>query len=200
MPDPMRSRLVRIACATVALTLVAGAGRAAEKIESHWKDPAWKTPLSNVYVVAVRPSAERRIWWEDGFVTGLTRYHVRATASYQKFRDAPPDTQQVIAEVRAGGVDGVLGNAGLTDATAERHHPYHYAPHRDGLGASLVHQHLSGGADRGPGFAHRGEHRALDPGRGVGHRRRRSPDMDRRAPHQQGRELRQGPKGGLGRA
>jgi hypothetical protein len=122
MPIPMRFRFAFPASAAVALGLVAGAagvGSAAEKVVSQWKDPAWKTPLANVYVVAVRPGAERRIWWEDGFVTGLTRYHVRATASYKKYRDAPPDTQQVIAEVRANGYDGLLITSRLPDATTQ---------------------------------------------------------------------------------
>jgi len=112
-------RILRLASLTLTLALVPATGHAAEKVQSQWKDPAWKTPLTNVYVVAVRPSAERRIWWEDGFVTGLTRYHVRAIASYKKFRDAPPDTQQVIAEVRANGYDGVLVTSRLPDATRQ---------------------------------------------------------------------------------
>jgi hypothetical protein len=125
MPIPMRFRFAFPASAAVALALVAGVagvpgvGTAAEKVVDHWKDPAWKTPLSNMYVVAVRPSAERRVWWEDGFVTGLARYHVRATASYKKYRDAPPDTQQVIAEVRANGYDGVLITSRLPDNTTQ---------------------------------------------------------------------------------
>jgi len=119
MPFPSSSRLTWIASLTLALALVPAAGVAAEKVQSQWKDPAWKTPLTHVYVVAVRPSAERRIWWEDGFVTGLTRYHVRAVASYRKFRDAPPDTQQVIAEVKASGYDGVLVTSRLPDATTQ---------------------------------------------------------------------------------
>ena len=119
----LRFRVLRLASLTLALAVLPAVGHAAEKIENAWKDPSWKTPLSNVYVVAVRPSAERRIWWEDGFVAGLTRYHVRAIASYKKFRDAPPDTQRVIAEVRANGYDGVLVTWRLPDATSQKTTP-----------------------------------------------------------------------------
>ena len=104
----------------LALTLLAGSSQGGQKVESFWKDTAWTgPPLTNVYVVALRPSQERRRWWEDGFVAGLVRYHVRATASYKKFRDASPDTQQVIDEVRANGYDGVLISQRLPDATTQ---------------------------------------------------------------------------------
>ena len=104
----------------LALTLLAGDSVAGPKVENFWKDPAWTgPPLTNVYVVALRPSPERRRWWEDGFVAGLARYHVRATASYKKYRDAPPDTQQVIEEVRANGYDGVLVSERLPDASTQ---------------------------------------------------------------------------------
>jgi hypothetical protein len=113
------STLALVPVLGLVLGLVPGLAAAAEKIVEQWNDPAWKTPLANVYVVAVRPGAERRRWWEDGFVTGLSRYHVRATASYKKFRDAPPDTQQVMAEVATHGYDGVLITTRLPDATTQ---------------------------------------------------------------------------------
>lgn len=120
MPLRTRTRSALTIALAMALTLLAGNSAGAQKVENFWKDTVWTgPPLTNVYVVALRPSQERRRWWEDGLVAGLTRYHVRATASYKKFRDASPDTQQVIAEVRANGYDGVLISERLPDATTQ---------------------------------------------------------------------------------
>jgi len=121
MPLRIRTGSATGTAVALALTLLAGISAGGPKILDYWKDPAWKGPaLTNVYVVALRPSAERRRWWEDGFVAGLARYHVRATASYKKYRDAPPDTQHVIDEVQANGYDGVLISERLPDATTQK--------------------------------------------------------------------------------
>lgn len=105
--------------AALVLSLLLAGCAGGIQLTDQWKDPAWTAPpMTNVYVVALRPDPERRRWWEDGFVAGLSRYHVRATASYKKYRDAPPDTQQVIEEVRANGYDGVLVSVRLPDVTS----------------------------------------------------------------------------------
>lgn len=105
-----------ISPAPLAVVLLLSGCAGSSQFTDQWKAPAWTAPpMTNVYVVALRPSAERRRWWEDGFVAGLARYHVHATASYKKYRDAPPDTQQVIEEVRANGYDGVLVSERLPD-------------------------------------------------------------------------------------
>jgi hypothetical protein len=83
---------------------------------TRWKDAEWSAPpMKNVYVVALRPDPVKRRMWEDGFTEGLARHGIQATASYRRFPDAPPDTQQVIQEVRANKYDGVLVSVRLPD-------------------------------------------------------------------------------------
>ena len=98
------------------LGLVLGACASGGGFSSVWKDEEWKaTPLKKVYVVALRRDPVRRRMWEDGYVEGLTRCGVQATASYRQYPDAPPDTQQVVQEVRANQYDGVLVSMRMPD-------------------------------------------------------------------------------------
>lgn len=115
-----RSRLAFVSAGLAAVALVLGGCAGGAKLTQVWKNPAWTAPpLTNVYVVAIRPDPIRRNMWEDGFVEGLARYGVRATPSHLKYMGMPPDTQQVIAEVKANGYDGVLVSSRLPDETAQ---------------------------------------------------------------------------------
>lgn len=114
---PFRLRTLSVPRAAFAAMLLLAGCAGGIRFTERWRDPSWTAPpMTNVYVVALRPDPERRRRWEDAVVTGLSRYNVRATASYRKYRDAPPDTQQVIDEVRAHGYDGVLVSVRLADA------------------------------------------------------------------------------------
>lgn len=98
------------------LALFLGACATSGAFTTRWKDPEWNAPpMKNVYVVALRPDPVKRRMWEDGFAEGLTRYGIQATPSYRRFPDTPPDTQQVIQEVRANKYDAVLVSVRLPD-------------------------------------------------------------------------------------
>ena len=110
-----RKSLLRLLSAA-GLALFLGACATGGGFTTRWKDAEWSAPpMKNVYVVALRPDPVKRRMWEDGLAAGLTRYGVQATPSYRRFPDAPPDTQQVILEVRANKYDGVLVSARLPD-------------------------------------------------------------------------------------
>ncbi len=74
-----------------------------------WHDSSFKAPpLSKMLVIAVRKDATKRRIWEDAFAGELVKHGVAATSSYRLFPDTPPDTNQVIATVRANDFDGIL--------------------------------------------------------------------------------------------
>ena len=65
-------------------------------------------PLAKMLVITVRKDLTKRRIWEDAFVNELAKHGVAATSSYGLFPDVPPDTNQVIATVKANGFDGIL--------------------------------------------------------------------------------------------
>ena len=74
-----------------------------------WYDPSLKVPpLGKMLVISVRKDATKRRIWEDAFTGELAKRGVAAISSYSLFPDAPPDTDQVIATVKANGFDGIL--------------------------------------------------------------------------------------------
>jgi len=74
-----------------------------------WHDPSFKAPpLAKMLVITVRKDLTKRRIWEDAFVNELAKHGVAATSSYGLFPDVPPDTNQVIATVKANGFDGIL--------------------------------------------------------------------------------------------
>jgi hypothetical protein len=120
--SPLAARSARHAL--LALVIALGGCASSAQLADHWSDPDWRSaPLRNVYVIAVRKDATRRRIWEDGFVTQLRQRGVHATASYVQFPDAVPDTQQVIAAVRAGSYDGVVVSLRLPSRQEEREVP-----------------------------------------------------------------------------
>ena len=109
-----RTSFLRLTAAAGLVLTLGGCATGGGGFTTRWKDAEWSAPpFKNVYVVAMRPEATRRRIWEDGFAEGLARYGVQATPSYRRFPDAPPDTQQVIQEVRANKYDAVLVSARL---------------------------------------------------------------------------------------
>ena len=74
-----------------------------------WSDPSYhESPLKKLLVIAVRQDPVRRRLWEDAFVGALSSYGVYATASYNLFPNAVPDTNQVAGAVEEKGFDGIL--------------------------------------------------------------------------------------------
>ncbi len=74
-----------------------------------WSDPSYhESPLKKLLVIAVRQDPVRRRLWEDAFVGALSSYGVNATASYNLFPNAVPDTNQVAGAVEEKGFDGIL--------------------------------------------------------------------------------------------
>lgn len=74
-----------------------------------WRDPAYnQPPMQSVLVVAVRRNPTMRRTLEDAFVHQLEKHGVRATPSYGRFAEAPPDTSQIDDLVNAGGYDGLI--------------------------------------------------------------------------------------------
>jgi hypothetical protein len=107
------------------LALVATTGCAVQsELTDVWKDPSFTSgPMRNVLVVALRKDPVRRRMWEDEFTRELGARGLTATASYQLFPEAPPDTQQVIEAVRRDGYDAVLSSIRLPNETASTYVP-----------------------------------------------------------------------------
>ena len=105
-----------ILVAQAALSL-SGCG-ASSSLVNMWRDPTFsQTPMTKVFVIAVkRDPAQRRIW-EDGFVGELAKRGVTAAPSYRFFSNELPDTQQVTDVVQREGFDGVLVTHRLPTAT-----------------------------------------------------------------------------------
>jgi len=84
-------------------------GCASSRLVDAWRDPSFQAPpLSKMLVIAVRKNPLIRRIWEDAFTAELAKHGVTATSSYSLFPDIPPDTDQVIATVKANGFDGIL--------------------------------------------------------------------------------------------
>jgi hypothetical protein len=87
-----------------------------------WYDPSLKAPpLGKMLVIAVRKDATKRRIWEDAFAGELAKHGVAATSSYSLFPDALPDTDQVIATVKANGFDGILAILRLRTETDKQY-------------------------------------------------------------------------------
>ena len=109
--------------ALLALMTTAGCGAQSDMIDL-WKDPSFTSgPVHNVLVVALRKDPVRRRMWEDAFAKELGARGLTATASYQLFPEAPPDTQEVIEAVRRNGHDAVLVSIRQPDQTTSTYVP-----------------------------------------------------------------------------
>jgi hypothetical protein len=75
-----------------------------------WKSPTYAAgPMRNIAVFAGRVDATQRHMLEDGLVSALSSYSVRATPSYALFGDqVPPDQASIRAQLRTSGYDGAL--------------------------------------------------------------------------------------------
>ncbi|MFA6026192.1 MAG: hypothetical protein WC727_07095 [Ignavibacteriaceae bacterium] len=79
------------------------------KLVDVWNDPSYhESPLKKILIIAIRKDPVQRRIWEDAFVGELSKNGVQATASYNLFPDALPDTNQVIQTVQEKGFDGIL--------------------------------------------------------------------------------------------
>ncbi len=77
---------------------------------SIWKSPTYAAgPMRSIAVFGGRVDPTQRHTLEDGFVSALSAYGVRATQSYTLFGDQLPTDQATIrAALRNGGYDGAL--------------------------------------------------------------------------------------------
>jgi hypothetical protein len=75
-----------------------------------WKSPTYAAgPMKNIAVFGGRVDPTQRHTLEDGFVSALSAYGVRATQSYTLFGDqVPPDQATIRAALKNGGYDGAL--------------------------------------------------------------------------------------------
>ena len=113
--------LPRLALLALALPL---AGCASSGLTNQWRDPAYGAPpMKNLLVIAMKRDPTRRRLWEDGLVGPLSRHGMTATPSYLRFPNALPDTQEVIAVVRAHAYDGVVVVSRLPDDAEHRVEP-----------------------------------------------------------------------------
>jgi hypothetical protein len=112
-----RSRGSVASIALLALAITAGCAAQSEMTDL-WKDPSYTSgPMHNVLVVALRKDPVRRRMWEDAFVHELGARGLTATASYQLFQEAPPDTLEVIEAIRKNGYAAVLTSTRLPNQT-----------------------------------------------------------------------------------
>lgn len=118
-----RRRWGGVPIALLALMMTSGCAGQSEMTDL-WKDPTFTSgPMHNVLVVALRRDPVRRRMWEDAFARELSARGVTTTSSYQIFREAPPDTQQVIEAVRKNGYDAVLVSIRLSTQTTTTYVP-----------------------------------------------------------------------------
>ena len=83
-----------------------------------WNDPSYHDPpLKKILVIAVRKDAVMRRIWEDAFVGEFSHNGLKATASYNLFPNALPDTNQVAESVQERGFDGILVSRLLSKET-----------------------------------------------------------------------------------
>lgn len=121
--NSLRTRGAIAPIALLALVITAGCAAQSE-MTNLWKDPSFTTgPMRNVLIVALRKDPVRRRMWEDAFVNELGARGLTATASYQLFQEAPPDTQEVIEAIRKNGYDAVLSSIRLPDETTSTYVP-----------------------------------------------------------------------------
>jgi hypothetical protein len=75
-----------------------------------WKSPTYTAgPMRSIAVFGGRVDPTQRHTLEDGFVSALSAYGVRATQAYTIFGDqVPPDQATIRAALRNGGYDGAL--------------------------------------------------------------------------------------------
>ncbi len=116
---------VRMTLAPAVLMTMVLAGCAGQpRMASVWKDPSYVVgPVQKVLVVALRRDPVRRRLWEDAFTREMGLRGVGATASYQLFPDAPPDTQDVIDAVRTRGCDAVIVSVSLPNEATSTYIP-----------------------------------------------------------------------------
>ena len=94
--------------APLALALVMSTGCASMHVLNRWSKPGLAAPIRSMLVVAIDSNDGNRQIMEDAFVRGLQRHGVIATASYEVWSEALPDTEAVRGYVRSHGVSGVL--------------------------------------------------------------------------------------------
>lgn len=117
-PFPLRAGLPVL----VLVALLSGC--AASEMSNMWRDVTFQsTPLKNVLVVALRSDMVRRRLWEDSFAGGLAAHGTTATPSYRIWPAAPPDTQQVVAELGRDGYDGIVVAMRLPDGVEKKFVP-----------------------------------------------------------------------------
>lgn len=82
---------------------------ASSQLSNMWRDPSYsRGPVTSMFVIAMKKDPTLRRIWEDGFVSALAKYEVKAVPSYQIFPNDLPDTNQVGEEVRGKVYDAVL--------------------------------------------------------------------------------------------
>lgn len=111
--------------ATLGAVLISlSAGCSSSSLVDKWHDPAFLAPpLQKMLVIAVRKDATKRRIWEDAFTTELGRHGMLVTPSYRLFEEMPPDTDQVIAAIKAHAFDGVLAIIMLPAETIKQFFP-----------------------------------------------------------------------------
>jgi hypothetical protein len=115
MRAELRSSLSGTACisalAAGAVVLAALTACSTPTTETNvWKSPTYAAgPMRSIAVFGGRVNQTERHTLEDGFVSALSAYGVRATPSYSIFGDQVPADQATIrATLRSGGYDGAL--------------------------------------------------------------------------------------------
>jgi hypothetical protein len=116
-----------------ALTAIAGFALAAAigngcatstSLTATWADPAFSgPPVHKVMVIAVRKTPVNRRLWEDEMVKAIKQRRVTATPSYALWPEDVPDTQSVVARLRADGYDAAIVTHRLSTEERERYVP-----------------------------------------------------------------------------
>jgi hypothetical protein len=89
-----------------------------------WTDPNFTGPsVHKVMVIAVRKTPVNRRLWEDEMVKAIKQRRVTATPSYALWPEDVPDTQSVVARLRADGYDGAIVTHRLSTEERERYVP-----------------------------------------------------------------------------
>jgi hypothetical protein len=108
-----------------ALALALGNGCATStSLTTTWADPAFSgPPVHKVMVIAVRKTPVNRRLWEDEMVKAIKQRRVSATPSYALWPEDVPDTQSVVARLRADGYDAAIVTHRLSTEERERYVP-----------------------------------------------------------------------------
>lgn len=121
-----RASTPRVLLASFAMLLLLGLPGCAARTQMTdvWRDKT-VAPRSfhNIMVVAIRKDPVRRRAWEDAFVSALHSRGIKAMASYTRFADAAPDSQELQRAVRSLGCDAVMTSVRLADETEDRYVP-----------------------------------------------------------------------------